>query len=99
MAQKKWTFLTNHGRLLIYLNDHTRETEQSLAFKLGLSIRTVQNILDDLVETGYLAREKIGRRNNYQVNLNKPMRHKLDRHQQVCELLLDRFKQKESQLA
>ena len=91
MIQKKWTFLTNHGRILKYLHEHPQETVQCLALKVGLSIRTVQNILDDLEEGGYLIREKIGRRNNYQVNMQKPLRHNLEKHHLVCELLPNDF--------
>jgi DNA-binding MarR family transcriptional regulator len=87
LVKKKWTFLSNHGRIISYINAHPQDTVQSMANKAGLSIRAVQTILNDLEEEGYLIREKIGRNNNYRVNLYKPLRHHLERRRLLGEIL------------
>jgi DNA-binding transcriptional ArsR family regulator len=84
---KKWTFLSNHLRVLAYLTDHPETTNQSLAYKVGLSIRAIQIILDDLEKGGYLTRERIGRNNRYEVNPEKPLRHRLDKHHSIGDIL------------
>ena len=88
MTVKKWTILSNHGRLLVYLAEHSKDTTQSMANKVGLSIRAVQNILDDLEEEGYLTRKKEGRSNRYQVNPERPLRHRLEKRHNVGDILL-----------
>jgi DNA-binding Lrp family transcriptional regulator len=60
---------------------------QALAFKTGLSIRAVHDIVDDLEERGYITREKTGRANRYQVNLEKPMRHGMEKKVSVGSLV------------
>ncbi len=87
MVKKKWMFLSNHGLIYIYLAKHPKVTTQSLAYKVGLSIRAVQVILDDLEEDGYLSREKVGRSNRYDVNLDKHLRHRLERKISTGNLL------------
>ena len=88
MKKKKWTFLSNHGRILAYVNEHPGATTQSMANKAGLSVAGVQNILGDLEEEGYLTRTKVGRSNHYRTNPERPMRHRLERHHSVGEVLL-----------
>ncbi len=87
MGKKKWAFLSNHGLLYVYLAKHPKITTQSLAYKTGLSMRAVQIIIDDLEEDGYLSREKIGRSNHYRINIQKHLRHHLEREVNTGNLL------------
>jgi predicted transcriptional regulator len=87
MAKKKWAFLSNHGRILTYIANHSQVTKQSLAYKTGLSIRAVHLAISDLEEEGYLNRKKIGRNNKYEVNPDKPLRHRLEKNYKVSDLL------------
>jgi DNA-binding MarR family transcriptional regulator len=87
MKRKKWTFLSNHGRIFAYVTEHPQATAHSIANNAGLSIGGVQNILDDLEEEGYLTRIKVGRRNHYHTNPEKPMRHRLEKHHSVGDML------------
>jgi predicted transcriptional regulator len=84
----EWTFLSNHGRVLIYLAKHPNSTTQELAQKASLSIRAVQNIIDDLEHGGYITRNREGRKNHYTINPDLPMRHRLEREFAVKEILL-----------
>ena len=87
MAQKRWTFLSNHARVFAYLAEHPDVTAQSLAFKAHLSIRAVQIIMDDLEDGGYLTRERVGRHNRYRVNPDGPLRHSLERGHRAGAIL------------
>jgi predicted transcriptional regulator len=84
----EWTFLSNHGRVFIYLAKHPSSTTQELAQKTNLSVRAVQNIIDDLEDGGYITRYREGRRNRYTINPELPMKHRLEREFAVKEILL-----------
>jgi DNA-binding Lrp family transcriptional regulator len=88
MKKKEWTFLTNHGRILAYIAKHPQNTTQETAQKAGLSIRSVQQIITDLEEEGYIARYKAGRCNRYTIQPELPMRHRLERDHAIGEILL-----------
>jgi len=77
MENREWAFLTNHGRVFIYLSRHPRNTAQVIAQDVGLSIRAVQKIIDDLESGGYLHRRKVGRCNHYIIHPEMPLRHRL----------------------
>jgi predicted transcriptional regulator len=87
MVNKKWTFLSNHGHVFAYVAKHPQATTQYIAQKASLSIRAVHVILDDLVEEGYLTRNRIGRNNHYKVNPDKPLRHRLWKNHATGDLL------------
>lgn len=88
MTKSKWAFLSNHGRVLAYVAKHPKSTTQVIAQEVELSIRGVQQILDELEEEGYLGRQKVGRCNYYNVHLEMPMRHRLERKHSVRQILL-----------
>lgn len=58
-----------------------------VAERLGITERAVQGIVGDLVETRYLARERVGRRNHYRINAKMPLRHLETEHRQLGDLL------------
>ena len=88
MASSKWTFLSNHGRVLAYVSKNPKSTTQVIAHKVELSIRGVQQILDELEAEGYLNREKLGRCNHYVVHPEMPMRHRLEKKCSVGKILM-----------
>jgi DNA-binding IclR family transcriptional regulator len=87
MVKKKWTFLSNHGHVFAYVAEHPQSTTQYVAQKAGLSIRAVHSILDDLEEEGYLTRNRVGRSNHYGINSKKPLRHRLEKHHSIGDVL------------
>jgi hypothetical protein len=87
MRKGEWTFLTNHGRLFIFLAKHPKSTAQVIAQEASLSIRAVQNIITDLETEGYVTSHKEGRCNQYTVNPGIPMRHPLERDHLVGDIL------------
>ena len=83
----RWTFLTNpsHVRLCIAADPDIRGRD--IAERVGITERSAQSIVSDLVEGGYVTREKVGRRNRYEVNPEGPLRHPVEHGHEVAELL------------
>jgi DNA-binding MarR family transcriptional regulator len=86
MAERGWTFLTNHAHVLLALQRDPQARVREVAALVGISERMVQLVLNDLEEAGYLVRRRVGRRNEYEV-VGGPLRHPLEREHQVQELL------------
>jgi hypothetical protein len=70
-----WTLLTAHGRTLVAIAQDPDARMRDLAEVVGVTERTVQAIVADLETSGYVAHTRVGRRNRYTVNLNRPFRH------------------------
>lgn len=84
----QWTFLSNHGRVFVYIAKHPKVTTEAIAREVSLTQRGVQKIIAELEAAGYIARRKEGRCNRYIVRPELPMRHPLEREHAVGELLL-----------
>jgi DNA-binding transcriptional ArsR family regulator len=82
-----WSLLTNHGRLLLVIENEPGLRVRDMAERLHLSERGVALILRDLREAGYVTSRREGRRVFYSVVPDKPMRHDSLRHQTVGQLL------------
>ena len=83
----EWTFLTNHARVLACLAGDPTLRLRTVAERIGITERAAHRIMGELVEAGYLSRERHGRRNLYEVHLDMPLRHPLDRDHRVGEVL------------
>ncbi len=72
-----WSLLTNHANVLLCITEEPDIRLRDLAAKVHISERAVKRIVSDLEKGGYLARERHGRRNHYEVNtaatLNGPI--------------------------
>ena len=86
-APRGWTFLTNHGHVLLCLSRGEALTARELGVRIGITERAVQVILADLTGGGYLIKTKEGRRNLYTVNRKGRLRHPLEAHHTVGELI------------
>ncbi len=84
---RDWTFLTNHLHVLLVLSSRQDVVLREVAALVGITERAVQKIVMELEEAGYLRRERVGRVNRYAVDLEKPLRHPLERHQTVGALI------------
>jgi|SRR5581483_11379161 len=87
MSSESWTFLTNHTRVLLRLARQPGARLRDVANEIGITERAAQRIVGDLVEAGYLERERVGRRNRYSVNRNRSLRHAAERGHEIGELL------------
>ncbi|MDQ1013486.1 hypothetical protein QFZ43_000035 [Streptomyces afghaniensis] len=70
-----WTFLTNHARVLLSIARSPSARIRDIAAACRITERTAQNIVSDLEEVGYLHRQRNGRRNQYTLRLDQPLRH------------------------
>jgi predicted transcriptional regulator len=68
-----WRLLTNHGRALLCLAHHPELRIRDLAGVLGITERSAQKIIGDLVKDGYVTRTRVGRRNTYEINIEVPL--------------------------
>jgi DNA-binding transcriptional ArsR family regulator len=82
-----WSLLTNHGRLLLAIENEPGLRVRDMAERLELSERGVSLILRDLREAGYVTSRREGRRTHYSVVADKPLRTDYLRHQSVGQLL------------
>ena len=85
--KRTWTFLTNHAHVLLCIAADPEIRGRDIAERVGITERSAQSIVSDLVEEGYLSREKVGRRNRYEIHAGRPLRHPIERDHQVVELL------------
>jgi DNA-binding MarR family transcriptional regulator len=61
---------------------------RDIADAVGITIGSTQRIVADLIEAGYVERERQGRRNRYLVNRQAPMlRHAAQEGQEIGALL------------
>lgn len=86
-SDRGWTFLSNHGHVLLCVSVSEPLTARELSLRVGVTERSVQTILADLTEEGYLIKSKAGRRNVYTLNPDGRMRHPLESRHTVGELV------------
>ena len=85
--EHRWTFLSNHAHVLICLAQDPDLRLREVAERIGITERAVQNIISDLETEGLVTRFREGRRNTYELNLARPLRHPIERHRQVGDLV------------
>ena len=83
----RWSLLSNHAHVLVCLAMDPDIRLRVAAERIGITQRSVQNILHDLEGEGLVTRERQGRRNHYSLNLDQPLRHPLEAHRTVGELV------------
>ena len=86
-ARPAWTFLTNHAHVLLCIYREPGIRLRDVALRVGITERTVQKIVAELAEAGYLVVEKDGRCNRYQLQMDLRLRHPLESQQAVGRLL------------
>jgi predicted ArsR family transcriptional regulator len=82
-----WDFLTNHAHVLVCVADDPGIRLRDIAVAIGITERAAHRILSELVDEGYVVRERQGRRNHYQVKTELPLRYPLAREREVGDLL------------
>ena len=87
-AKSPWTFLTNHSHVLICLDLSPEATLREVSLRVGITERAVQRIVADLEAEGVLVRERQGRSNRYSINKDLPLRHPIEGHRTVGELVM-----------
>jgi hypothetical protein len=82
-----WTFLTNHARVLLLVAHDPGVRLRDIAASLDITERSAFGIITDLVEAGYVIKEKDGRRNRYHVQAHLPLPEPTARERTVGEVL------------
>ena len=87
MSAHEWTFFTNHGHVMVCLMRNPEQPLREVALAVGSTERAVQRIISDLEAAGYLIREREGRRNKYEMHPELRLRHPLEQHCTLGDLL------------
>jgi hypothetical protein len=82
-----WTFLSNHGHVLVCIANDPGIRGREIAARVGITERAAQAIIADLVAEGYVKRSRVGRRNQYEIIADRPLRHSVEQPHSVGELL------------
>jgi predicted ArsR family transcriptional regulator len=83
----EFTFLTNHSHVLICLAKGEDITLREVAVRVGITERAVLAIVKDLTLAKVLSVSKNGRRNVYRINPQIHLRHPVEQHKTVGDLL------------
>jgi predicted transcriptional regulator len=81
------TFLTNHARVLLCIADDPGIRLRDIGAGVGITERAAHRIVGELEESGYVARRRNGRRNQYTVISHVPLPDPLASQQRVGDLL------------
>ncbi|MEI8282635.1 MAG: winged helix-turn-helix domain-containing protein [Armatimonadota bacterium] len=60
---------------------------REVALSVGITERAVQRIVAELEASGTLKRTRVGRQNSYEIDYDSPLRHSLESHRTVGDLL------------
>jgi DNA-binding MarR family transcriptional regulator len=82
-----WDFLTNHAHVLVCIARDPGIRIRDIAAAVGITERAANRIVSELVDDGYVMRERQGRRNRYQIKTKLPLRHPLAGEHEVGDLL------------
>jgi predicted transcriptional regulator len=85
--EKAWTFVTSHTQVLLCIASDPDVRMRDVAATVGITERAAQRILGELVESGYVERTRVGRRNHYKVNESMMMRHTAQEGHEIGDLL------------
>lgn len=70
-----WTFLSNHGHVLVQISNNPEIKVKEIAAAVGITERSAQSILKDLVAEGFIEATKSGRRNIYRISSDAHLKH------------------------
>ena len=87
MVNHRWTFLTNHAHVLLCIARDPGVRLSEIADAVGITERAAQRIVNELIEEGYVSRDRVGRRNHYQIHPELPLRHPIEQHRDIGTLL------------
>ena len=86
-ASAGWNFFSNYAHVLVCLAENPDARLRDVAERVGITERTALRLVTHLEEAGILMREKNGRRNSYVIDTEARLRHPIESHCTVGELL------------
>jgi DNA-binding MarR family transcriptional regulator len=82
-----WTLLTNHAQVLVCIARDPGIRLRDISERVGITERAVHRIVVELADSGYITRERNGRRTRYTINADSPVPDRTARQQNVGALL------------
>jgi len=82
-----WSFLTNHGRALVCIAHDPGVRLRDIAESLGVTERTAFGIVTDLTQAGYVSKDREGRRNRYEIQVQQPLGEAIGRELTIGDVL------------
>jgi DNA-binding MarR family transcriptional regulator len=82
-----WKFLSNHAQVLLCIAGDPGIRLRDIAVVVGITERASHRIVDELVTSGYISRERVGRRNQYTVLDHLPVHDPLLQGRSIADLL------------
>src|SRR6266699_2548929 len=82
-----WSFLTNHGRVLLCIAHDPGVRLRDIAATVGITERSAYAIVSDLTAAGYAVKQKDGRRNRYQIQAHLPLPEPTNQQPAIGEVL------------
>lgn len=71
----RFLLLSNHGHALVAIAEDPDTRIRDIALRVGITERAAQTIVNALAHAGYIKRTRVGRRNTYTLDHQKPLRH------------------------
>ncbi len=87
VKETDWTFFSNYAHVLVCLAENPEARLREVADRVGITERSAQRLITHLDEAGILTRVKHGRRNSYMIDTNVHLRHPIEEHCTVGQLL------------
>jgi len=84
---RSWSFLTNHARALLCIAHDPGARLRDIAAMVGVTERSAHDIVTDLVDAGYVVKDKAGRRNRYRIQADLPLQDPISRQRTIGEML------------
>jgi hypothetical protein len=82
-----WSFVNNHGHVLLFLADDPGMRLHDIAARLRITERSAHGIVTDLTAAGYISEHKDGRRDRYPIVAHQPLPEPITREKTFREVL------------
>ncbi len=82
-----WSLLTRHFRALLCIARDPEVRLRDIATGLGITERRAYDIVKELTEAGYVVKERVGRRNLYEIQNDLAIPESLEQKRAIGEVL------------
>jgi hypothetical protein len=82
-----WSFVSDHGRVLLFLADDPGIRLHDIAARLHITERSAHGIVTDLTAADYISKHKDDRRDRYQIVAHQPLPGPITREKTFREVL------------
>jgi uncharacterized membrane protein len=87
VAARRWAFLTNHAQVLACIAHDPGVRLSEISRAVGITEGAAHRIVTDLDAAGYITRERVGRRNQYTIQVDLALPDALAHGKSVGDLL------------